>query len=304
MEEVDLVRLNFKPESLVLLNFLLGLIMFGVAIDLKISDFKWVMKAPKAPVIGLIAQFLLLPALTYGLTLLIDPAASIALGMMLVAACPGGNISNIMTHLARGNTALSISMTAVSTVGAVFMTPLNVAFWGSLNPKTDAILKEVQLDPLTLFVTVSVVLGIPLIGGLFVSHRFPKFAQKARKPMRIIAFVFFFTFVGIALGNNWSNFINYIGLVMFAVLLHNALALLLGYTVGRASGLGEKNSRAVSIEVGIQNSGLGLILIFTFFEGLGGMALIAAWWGIWHIISGLAVATMWSFLSRDDVPAA
>jgi BASS family bile acid:Na+ symporter len=138
------------------------------------------------------------------------------------------------------------------------------------------------------------ILGIPMIVGLSVSHYFPSLVNKVRKPFKIFSLIFFLGIVAGALIANWQNFINYVGLVFFGVLIHNALALNLGYWSGRLSRLDEPDTRAVSIEVGIQNSGLGLVLVFTFFQGLGGMAIITAWWGIWHIIAGLTAAFIFS----------
>ncbi len=297
---IDQARLNFNPQGLFIINAAIGLMMLGVALELKLEDFKRVFVAPKAPAIGLAAQFVLLPAFTFLLTLIIKPPPSIALGMILVAACPGGNLSNIMTYLARGNCAISVSMTAVSTAAAVVMTPLNLALWGSLNPHTAGILREVSLSPLDVFITVFIILGVPLCIGLLISRSFPSLAAKVRRPFKIFSLVFFIGIVAAALGINWQNFLNYIGLVFIAVLIHNALALNLGYWSGRLCGLPEPDNRAVSIEVGIQNSGLGLVLVFSFFNGLGGMAILVAWWGIWHIIAGLTAAFIFS---RRPLPA-
>ncbi len=294
MNEMDLVRLNFNPQSLWVLNFIIGLVMFGVALDLKVSDFKAVLVTPKPVLIGLAGQFVLLPAFTFLLVLAIRPAPSIALGMMLVAACPGGNISNFLAHYARGNTALSITMTAISTAVAIVMTPLNLSLWGSLNPETNAILRIVALDPLDMLLAVFLLLGLPMAVGMWVGHRFPAFVDKAHKPVKVFSLAVFGLFVIGALAANWRYFLDFVGFVVFAVFLHNALALLTGYFAARAAGLPERDRRAVSIEVGIQNSALGLILIFNFFDGLGGMAIVTAWWGIWHIISGLTVSTIWS----------
>ena len=302
MNEMDLVRLNFNPQSLWALNFIIGLVMFGVALDLKVADFKAVLTMPKPVVIGLAGQFLLLPAFTFLLVLAIRPSPSVALGMMLVAACPGGNISNFLTHYARGNTALSITMTAISTAVAIVMTPLNLSLWGGLNPETAKILRIVALDPLDMLLAVFLLLGLPMAVGMWVGHRFPNFVDKAHKPVKIFSLVVFGLFVIGALAANWRYFLDFVGFVVFAVFLHNGLALLTGYFAARFAGLPERDRRAVSIEVGIQNSALGLILIFNFFDGLGGMAIVTAWWGIWHIISGLTVATLWS--RREPDPAA
>jgi BASS family bile acid:Na+ symporter len=291
---IDQIRLNFTPQSILTMNIVIGLMMLGVALELKLEDFKRIFVSPKAPAIGLGAQFILLPAFTFLLTLVIRPAPSMALGMILIAACPGGNLSNIMTYLAKGNTAVSISMTAVSTAAAVIMTPLNLALWGSLNPSTATILRRVSLNPFDVFTTIVLILGIPLTIGMLISGIFPSLAARIRKPFKIFSFLVFIGFVAVALSANWQIFLKVIGFVAFVVFLHNALALNLGYWSGRLLGLDKRDVRAVAIEVGIQNSALGLILIFDFFEGLGGMAIVAAWWGIWHIISGLTVAGFWS----------
>ncbi len=294
MNEMDLVRLNFNPQSLWLLNFIIGLVMFGVALDLKLADFKAVLVTPKPVLIGMFGQFVLLPAVSFLLVLAIRPSPSVALGMLLVAACPGGNISNFLTHFAKGNTALSITMTAISTAVAIVMTPFNLAFWGGLHPQASAILKAVALDPLEMLLAVFLLLGLPMLAGMAVGHAFPRFVERAHKPVKVFSLAVFGFFVLGALAANWQYFLKYVGFVVFAVFLHNGLALLSGYFAARIAGLPERDRRAVSIEVGIQNSALGLILIFNFFDGLGGMAIVTAWWGIWHILSGLTVATIWS----------
>lgn len=301
--DVDALQLVFAPGTLITLNAVLGLVMFGVALDLSVEDFHRVARAPLGAGIGLVTQFLLLPAATWGLTMVLDLRPSIALGMILVAACPGGNISNVVTHLAGGNTALSIGMTAVSTAVAVVMTPLNITFWGGLNPRTAAVLRDVSLDPVSLLLTVLAILGAPLVAGMAVAERWPAFADRLKRPMKVLSLVFFAAIVLMALWKNWDNFLTYVGVVMGVVALHNATALALGYGAARSVGLPDRDARAVSIEVGIQNSGLGLALIFTFFGGLGGMALVAAWWGVWHIVAGLTVAGVWGWVDRRRVGA-
>ena len=292
--QVDQIRLNFNQVGLNAINLVIGLMMFGVALDIKLEDFRRILRAPKAPLIGLGAQFVLLPAFTFLLTLVIDPIPSIALGMMLLAACPGGNLSNLMTYLAGGNAAVSISMTAISTVAAIFMTPLNLTLWGSLHPEASAILRRVSLNPLDVFITVFVILGIPLAAGLAIANWKPRLVERVRKPFKIFTVVVFIGVVAGALIANFATFLEVIGLVVFAVLAHNALALSLGYGAARLFGLPERDRRAVAIEVGIQNAALGLVLVFNFFDGLGGMAIIVAWWGVWHIISGLSLAFFWA----------
>jgi len=304
MTEIDAVRLNFSPESLVALNVILAFVMFGVALDMKLEDFKGVAAAPRAVLIGMLAQFLLLPATAWALTMVLEPQPSIALGLILIACCPGGNISNFLTNFARGNTALSVTMTACSTVGALFFTPFNTSLWGSLNPATDAILREIAIDPVEMFMAVAILLVVPAMLGMIVARQFPGFAARARKPFRILSLGVFALFVVLALAANWDYFLRYTHRVVIGVFLLNGLGLLLGYLAAGAAGLREPDRRAVSIEVGIQNSGLGLILIFNFFGGMGGMAITAAWWGTWHILSGLALASWWRrYPPAQGVPA-
>lgn len=293
-EFIDSIKLNFNPASMNILNIAIGIMMFGMALDIKKQDFVQIIKSPKGPAIGLIAQFLLLPAFTFLLTLVLPVAPSILLGMILVASCPGGNLSNIITFLAKGNAALSVSMTAVSTAVAIIMTPLNLSFWGSLNPATAPILRSVSLNPFSVFKTVIIILGIPLVLGILFAAKFPKIAGKVKFPFKIFSIVVFVGVVGLALIANGEYFFKVIGLIAFAVLIHNALAFFIGYSAAKLGGLSIRDRRAVSIEVGIQNSALALSLIFGFFHGLGGMAVIAGWWGVWHIIAGLFMAFIWS----------
>lgn len=269
---IDQIRLNFNPQGLMAINITIGLMMLGVALDLKIDDFKRIFRSPKAPGIGLAAQFILLPAFTFLLTRILPGSwltPSMALGMILVAACPGGNLSNIITYLAKGNTAVSISMTAVSSAAAIFMTPFNLALWGGLNPDTQPILKAVQLSPMDVFVTIFIILGIPMALGLILQRIFPNLADRVRKPFKIFSLVVFLAIVAGALAANWQHFLNVVGLVIVAVFIHNGLALNIGYWSARLFGLVERDRRAVCIEVGIQNSALGLVLVFNFFNGLG-----------------------------------
>ncbi len=297
---VDQVELNFQQGGVWLLNLLIALIMFGVALDLRPADFTRVLRMPIGPAIGLAAQFVLLPAVTLGLTLLLEPAPSIALGMLLVAACPGGNLSNFLTHLAGGNTALSVTMTATSTAVAVVMTPLNVAFWGRMNPATASILEAIHLDPLAVLTIVVLILGIPLVAGMACARAFPRLAKWLHTPFKYFSIVVFVSVVFVIFTQNFDVFVEHVHWVAGAAIIHNAVALSTGYVAARLAGLPPRDRRAIAIEVGIQNSALGLALYFQFFAGLGGMALVIGFWGIWHIISGLTLAFLWS---RRPAPA-
>lgn len=295
------VQIQFDPSSLILINIILALMMFGVSLDLRAEDFRRVLREPKAPMIGLLAQFLLLPAVT-GLAcwaLRIEP--QLALGMMLVAACPGGSFSNIMTWMARGNVALSVSMTAVSSLAASVLTPLNFTLYAWLNPHTRALLTEISIQPLGLLLIVLLVLGVPLLLGMMVGRRFPLLTLKVEKPLRIFAMLVMLVFVGLAFSRNVEQFLQHFHLFFWLVVAHNALALLVGYCSARLARLPVADRRAITLEVGIQNSALGLVIIFTFFPQASGMLLIAAFWGCWHLVSGLSLAWLWS--RRAELPA-
>jgi BASS family bile acid:Na+ symporter len=268
--------------------------MFGIALEISVGDFKQLWSKPKPVLVGVMSQFLVLPALTFFLVWLIDPYPSIALGMFMVAACPGGNISNFISHLAGGNTALSVCLTAIATLLAVVMTPLNLQLWGSFYGPTAAILQEVAISPWQMVKLVALLLGVPLFIGMLVNYWKPILALKMAKILKVVSLLFFITLVFLALFNNRTVFLDYIFYVFWIVLVHNLLAFFTGFSIAKIFGLNTANTKSITIETGIQNSGLGLLLIFTFFDGLGGMALLAAFWGIWHIISGLLLATFWS----------
>ena len=293
MTSIDAVRLTFTPESLIALDLILAFVLFGVALDMRLDDFRGIVTAPRGTVIGIVAHSLLLPALAFLLTMLLDPAPSIALGMILVASCPSGNISNFLVNYAHGNPALSVTIAAFSMLGSVVFTPLNLAFWGSLNPATRPILQSVNLSPLEVLGTIVVLLVVPTVLGMGLAERWPAVAARLRRPMRWLSLGFFALFVVGALVVNHRHFMPYVPQVALFVLLLNTGALALGYWSARLVRLPEADRRAVAFEVGIQNSGFGLALVFNFFGGLGGMAIVAAWWGIWHLLAGTALATWW-----------
>lgn len=269
--------------------------MFGVALEISVQELKRLWIRPKSLIIGLCSQFMLLPALTFILVWLIEPLPSIALGMFMVAACPGGTISNFIAYMAKANTALSVSLTAVATLLAIVMTPLNFHFWSTLYAPNSSLLQEILIDPIEMFKLVGLLLGVPLILGMYVNYLRPVLALRIAKILKVVSLLFFISLLGIALYSNRAVFMDYIFYVFWIVLLHNLIAFSTGYGIAKIFSLPEENVRSITIETGIQNSGLGLLLIFTFFEGLGGMALLAAFWGIWHIISGLFLATLWNF---------
>lgn len=290
---LDSVHLNFSPDNLLGLNIALAIIMYGVALELKWEDFKYLFQNPKGFLIGIFSQFIVLPLLTYVLITVSNPPPSIALGMFLVASCPGGNVSNFLTNLAKGNVALSVSLTAVSSITAIFLTPFNFSFWASTYSPTALLLQEVRLDTIEVFLTIGLILGIPLVLGIMTTSKFPELAKKLAKAIKPLSLVIFGALVLLALLGNYDYFKTYIGAIFLWVLAHNGVALSSGFVMAKLARLPPKDVKSITIETGIQNSGLGLVLIFSFFAGLGGMALITAWWGIWHLISGITIASIW-----------
>lgn len=290
---IDTVQINFNTQTLWVLNFALAFVMFGIALEISVSDFKRLFQKPKPILVGILSQFVALPAITFLLVLLLQPLPSIALGMFMVAACPGGNISNFISHLANGNTALSISLTAIATLLAIVMTPFNLQFWGSVYPPTATILNAVAIPPLEMVELVALLLGLPLGLGIGVNYLRPVLALKLAKVLKVASLLFFVSLVFIALYDNRAVFLDYVWYVFWIVVVHNLAAFATGFSLAKLFRLSKENVRSITIETGIQNSGLGLLLIFTFFDGLGGMALLTAFWGIWHLISGLVLAAIW-----------
>jgi BASS family bile acid:Na+ symporter len=291
---IDQVRLDFDESSLLILGFVLGFIMFGIALDTKPADFRAVRENPRALVVGIAAQFIALPAITFLLTLLIGVGPSIALGMILVACCPPGNISNVLTYRSGGNVALSVSMTVVSNLLAIFLMPINIAFWGGLHPDASTILQVVELDAIEMLLDIAIVIAIPFTVGIAISQKYPAFAARVQPTVKRVSLIALLAFIAIALFGNFDAFKDYILVVLLVVFLHDTLALALGYGIAAGTGLSEYNRRAVTFEVGIRNAGLGLGIIFAFFDGLGGMAMVAGVWGIWDIIAGLLLAGWWA----------
>jgi len=296
LEGIDAVSLNFSDGGLLYMNITLAAIMFGVALEIKIENFTRLFKQPKSAFLGIFSQFILLPALTFSLVLLLKPPSSVAMGMILISACPGGNVSNFISALAKANIELSVSLTAFATLAATFITPLNFAFWGGLYVKLNA--EAMGLDQqlvIGLWDTAKIVfilLGIPLILEMLFSHKFPKTTKKILKTVKITSLVLYATFIFGALFANLEHFPGYIWPIALMVLFLNSQTLFTGYLVGTIARVPIRDRRTLTIETGIQNSGLALALILNdeILKNFGGMAFMAAWWGIWQMISGLGIA--------------
>lgn len=294
MTDINSIQINFDGNQVLLLNICLGFLMFGVALDLKLSDFSYVITNKKAVLSGLISQWILLPILTVLLVWVFQPVHSIALGMILIAACPGGNVSNYAVHLSGANVALSVVLTMISTIFCALSTPFIFAQLRKFIPEGHAGDIVFDISFINMISTIVQLILVPLILGYICVTFFPKLVDRIKGLVKKLSLLIFIGFVVAAVAGNLDNLKNYIGLVFFIVLIHNGLALAVGYFFSSSiMKLPSDDAKAISIETGIQNSGLALILIFNFFDGMGGMALIAAWWSVWHLISSLALAIWW-----------
>ncbi len=291
---LDDVTLNLDASARSGLSIILAMMMFSVGLGLSLDDFRRVLRRPGVILFGTALQVIVLPAVTFLLTFAIAPTASIALGMMVVAACPGGNASNVLTQAARGDAALSVSLTALSSALAVLTTPFNILFWAGLHPRTSHLLSTIGLDRGAFLSEAVLTLGFPLAAGLFLAERTTSIAKRIRKPLHTLSLLALGGFIVGALITNGSPLAQ-AGWFIFPVLvIQDGVALALGYGAARLAGLPDSARRAFTFETGIRNSGLGLVILLGHFKGLGGAALITAGWGVWHLISGGALAAWWS----------
>lgn len=301
---IDSIQVQLNAGGMNTINIVLAFVMFGVALGIQPKIFVDVFRKPKSVLLGMCCQLILLPAFTCLLAIILGKSISpmMGLGMILVAACPGGNISNFMSSLGKANVELSVSLTAISTALAIFMTPFNFWFWGNIYLNTANVAAEVPTLVIPLwdvFKTIFILLGIPLTLGILTSHFLPKVANALKKPLQWVSILFFIAMVILSFSSNMDAFLRCVKFIFLVVFIHNLLALSIGYVVGTAFKVPFRDRRTLTIETGIQNSGLGLALmlgtsLFAGFPPHGGMLVITAWWGIWHIVSGLTVATIFN----------
>ena len=302
---LDALTINFGSGGMMIVNIILAFVMFGVALGIKLDTFKDVLLKPKSLIIGILLQWFALPFITLVLALAMGHwiTPMIALGMILVASCPGGNISNFMSSLAKGNVELSVSMTAFTTAFAPLITPMNFYLWGSLYYNLISIKGDVPtlvIPFMPMLSQILLLLGVPIVLGMLCAKYFPNMTKKITKPAQVISIALFMGMIVVSFSQNFTLFIENLYFIFFIVLIHNAAALSTGFFGGKLAKLPMKDIRSLTVEVGIQNSGLGLVLLFNpkifppeIWHGFyGGMLFITAWWGIWHIVSGLTVASV------------
>ena len=271
--------LKIKPY----ISLLLGIIMLGMGMTLRTEDFKFAFLKPVPIIIGVVLQFLVMPALGFALAVFLKLPPEIAAGVVLVGACPGGTASNVMVYLSHGNVALSIAMTTISTLLAPLLTPWLILLYAQ---------RWLPINPAKLFLSIITIVLFPVVLGLLIKTLLPKLADKGKKWTPSISVLAIIAIIACVVALNVNNIIS-MGIIIFiTVVLHNLLGLLLGYAIAHISKQDTKNCRTISIEVGMQNSGLGAALAHTHFSPV--TALPSAIFSIWHNISGAILASIWS----------
>jgi bile acid:Na+ symporter, BASS family len=293
MFSIDELRIHFNPGQLTILNWAMSFLMFSVALDVRLRDFRQVMQFPRSVFVGTLVQYLIFPLVTLGIIAAFQPPVSVALGLVLVSMCPSGNITNFLVHFAQGNVALSVTLNAIIILLASVCTPAGFLFWSQWVPESEALRKSFTIEFGEMAAIIGQLILLPLLLGIWLNSQFSAMVAVIRPWVQRISLLIFFIILILAIGGNWDNVKNYLHFIFLLVLVHNLLALANGYAFGRLFRLPELDCRTLAFEGGVHNTALGLLLIFRFFDGLGGMAIIAAWWGIWDLITGFALATYW-----------
>jgi len=287
ISNIDEIRFELSSSSEIALTVSLAVMMFAVALSLKLEHFRFFKENPKVYFTGVISQIIFLPALTVILCYLTNPHPSVALGMILISCCPGGNVSNLLSMFGRANTALSISLTATSSLAAAFITPLSIIFWCGLYSPTQNLLSEITFDKLNFLFNTFLILALPLLIGVSLLYLFPKFAKKIYNSVSLISAICLLLIIVFAFIEYFEVFLQ-IGIsIIVLIIVHNTLAFLLGYISGLTINASKASARSLTFEIGIQNSGLGIVILLTQLDGIGGAGIVAGLWGIWHIIAGL-----------------
>lgn len=266
-------------------NYLLGIVMFGMGLTLKPNDFKVVFSRPKDVVIGCLAQFIVMPLLAFALTKVFQLPTELAVGVILVGTCPGGTSSNVMTYLSKGDVALSVGMTAVSTILAPFLTPLLTYLYAG---------ESVDVNIASMFLSIVKVVILPIVAGFIINYFFKKLTEKVVEILPLISTLAIVAIVAAVVSANSAKLMTCGLLVVAVVILHNVLGYTLGYGVGKALKLDMTKCRAISIEVGMQNSGLATSLAATHFAQYPLATIPGAVFSVWHNVSGAVLANIFA----------
>ena len=297
-ELLDSITLELGGGSELALQLILSLMMFAVALGLRTEHFRFFKDNPKIYLAGVFAQIIGLPVLTLLICYFVNPPPSVALGMILIACCPGGNTSNLLALFGRANTALSVSLTATSSLAAAFITPISIIFWSQLYAPTQSLLTDINLDKASFLQNTLMILALPIIIGMFMARFAPSLSAKLQKPLSAIAGLGLIAIIVGACLQYMPVFFQLEITIFALVIAHNGLAFLMGYLSGVIFGADKPSRRALTFEVGIQNSGLGIVILLTQLGGLGGAGVVAGLWGTWHIIAGLILVGLFRLNDR------
>lgn len=271
--------------------WLLGIVMLGMGMTLTVTDFSEIIKHPKAVVLGVVVQFVIMPLLAFGLSMLFSLPPAIAVGVILVGSCPGGTASNVMTYLAKGNIALSVACTSVSTLLAPLLTPIVFYLLAS---------QWIDISPSAMFVSVLKMVLLPIALGVILRMIFKTSIMKATEVLPLVSVIAIVLIVAAVVSGSKQSIIESGLLIFGVVILHNGLGYLLGFWAAKFLKLDDSDAKAVSIEVGMQNSGLGVALAKTHFALDPVTAVPSAIFSFWHNISGPLLATYWSSKARKS----
>lgn len=294
---LDNLRIVLDPIGQAGVALSLVLVMFSVALGLRVEDFSFLRDKPLLFVGGVVSQVVVLPLVTFLLILAMRPAASIALGMIVVACCPGGAVSNLLTYLSRGNVAASVALTATSSLLAAILTPTSILFWSHAYEPTATLLKTLEVNPLIFIGQTTVLLAVPLVLGMVVAAKAPDVAARIKQRTTVLGVSVLVGVIIYGIAYFFPVLFPALPLLGGVVVLHNAIAFMTGALAGRALSRVSATRRALTFEIGIQNSGLALVILLSQLKGLGGAAAVAAVWGVWHLVAGGLLA---AFFRRVD----
>ncbi len=296
ISQLDNLTILLDPIGQAGVGLALMLVMFSVALGLRVDDFRFLIDRPLLFMGGVATQVFVLPLVTLVLIMIIAPPASVALGMIVVACCPGGAVSNLMTYLSRGNVAVSVAMTATSSMLAALLTPASILFWSHSYVPTSQLLKTLDVSPILFLTQTTLLLALPLLLGMTVATRAPDIAARIRRHATLVGVSVLVAVIVYGIVYFIDILVPVLSVIGSVVLMHNAAAFATGALAGLALSRRSATRRALTFEIGIQNSGLALVILLSQLKGLGGAAAVAVLWGVWHLVAGTMIVTLFRLL--------
>ena len=299
MHEIDQAQFAFNEKAALVVAIMVAFLVFAISLDLTTQHFRDVAKKPKATIVGLIGQLLFLPAVAWAIGRYMVDTPSVAMGLLLVACCPSGALSNYLTSVAKGDVALSVTISAFTTVLSIPLTPIFFSFWASQNPAIKELIKKFHIEPKQVVVGLVIMLAVPVGAGMLVRAKRPALADKWRVWVRRAAILVFSVMVVMVLGSNMKILAKFAGESLLPVALAFAGSMLVGWAFAWIARVGAADRRAITFEIGLQNVAMALAISIALFPGLTGAAVACAMWGAVHVVGGLALAAAWSRIPVD-----